>query len=560
LILRLKKKKRFDSGALVLKKPRLLDRDHCDPSKQLNQAEVIARVVAIAQAIAEKKFYPYQVELTSRIVESLLEHDGEVITGLMARQMGKTESLGAITAAIALILPFLAKKYPDDWRLNITDDQGAYRGLAQGVKIGIYGPRLEQADIIYQRVKKAFETDTGKQVMRELRVDFVVNNGGKVRLTNGSKIICESASEQSKIEGETHNLLICEESQDITDQKVKKSLHPMVSATMGTICKIGTATTQKCEFYEAIKHNKRIYSGGGKQNHFFYPYTVGEKYNSLYRQYIKGEKARLGEESDEFKTSYCGEWIFERGMFLTDAQLFHFDVAQTGGVFSLFYREGLPRQLSHYQLVAGIDWGEAFDSSVVTLLAVDYRNPIDSGYRFGAQGEEMGYFTYYQKHVVAWLEFQGDNYEYQFEHIMEWFRLFPQIRKIGMDKNGCGAPMVSRFEKIYNGSQVKIVPFDFSAKAKSDAYKDLYGDICGRRLTFPADPTVRRTPEYRKFVNQFQDLKKDYKNGLMTVAHPEEKGAHDDYCSSLLVANFAANEDTELELETFSSNPFMRRH
>lgn len=449
-----------------------------------------------------------------------------------------TEVIGSIVAAIALIFPKLAQQFPEDWRLNITDDSGVYRGFKNGVSIGIYAPRMDQSATMFDRVRKAFETRTAKRVLIELKVSLEISNGENIILSSGSNTLCQSASEQSKIEGKTHHLLIAEEAQDISDIKIRKSLSPMLSSTMGTMVMIGTATNQKCDFYTQIKNNERSQLVYGKRNHFFFPYQISIKYNSLYRRYIEKEKVKLGEDSDEFRMSYGCEWIFERGMFITPEALFSRGVAQQVGHFSVLYPNGMPSQFKYFSIVAGIDWGRSHDSTVLTMIAVDWNNPIDSGYYMGEDGQHD--FTFYRKHVINWIEFIGDNYETQFWTIYEYLKQFPNLRKITMDSNTCGQAIFDRFSAAMP-ARVQVEPFNFSSKVKSDGYKSFYMDICGRRLTFPASVSVSGTREYRKFVQQMLDLRKEYKNGLMCVNHPDEKDAHDDYPDSIMMANYGAN-------------------
>lgn len=488
------------------------------------------------------------------------EYFGFVIDGNKRFLLGdftvthNTELIGAIVAAILIILPSLARQYPDDWHLNITDENGVYRGFMLGVHIGIYAPRMDQSAIMFERVKHSLETDTAKKVLGELRIALEVSNGNCVRLSNGSSVLCQSASEQSKIEGATHHLLIAEEAQEISDLKMKKSLHPMVSATGGTIVKVGTATTTKCDFYTAIKHNERTQLVTGLRNHFFYPYTVGMQFNSLYKKVVEREKVRLGEASDEFRTSYCGEWIFERGMFATLEQLFNRDIAQENGIWSSRYATGAFDARNH-SVVAGIDWGSSSDSTVVTALAVDWTTPLESARGFTLQGGSYSY-TYYPKHVIDWLEFVGDNYEIQFWNVINYLKGIKGLKKVVTDSNTCGKPIYDRLAATLAGSGIDVVEFNFQPKIKSDGYKSLYSDICGRRITFPAG-AGHRNSNYLRFVQQMLDLRKTYKSGLMQVAHPEEKDAHDDYPDSLMMAAWGANDATDGNGVDFSGkNPF----
>jgi intein/homing endonuclease len=905
---------------------KILDEDNYDPSQQVPISELVIRIVTLAQVMLEKQFYPYQVSLSSRLIESLLLHDGDVITCLMSRQAGKTETVGGTVAAASVALPALAKQFPKDWKLNITDENGNYRGFAFGLKCGIYAPRLDQSSITFERVRHAFDTKSAQKVMREMKLTAEVNNGNTFELSNGSSILCESASEQSKIEGATHHFLVAEECQDISDLKLKKSLHPMTAATMGcltgdvlvelgdgrrvridklvndareslvrsvaseslsnlslcnreiehfhdngvkptllvklssgqsvasthnhkfvklhnirrnqwnwvcadklskgdriavacefreggitelspypellgyviseggvtdnrieigasnpkvikdikelaiafdpyskvvyrkrsirvvklhrnsggpknkrtrlqsqlvsdgvmgksshtkripdrcfswnsdararllstlfcgdgcfcgskstcisystvnpdlasdvqallsslgifsraipvkyrtpagkkgvahcvrvdevysqkeflrlcgwrrdfgkyaktrkallqckgkskilsvrfvkissiedggkqqtydlqvsssrnyvangivahnTIAKIGTASTQKCDFYNSIQENKRMELLTGKRNHFFFPWSVCSKYNSLYRKYIDKEKNRIGEDSDEFRMSYDGTWIFERGMFVTQDVLFHPDCAKIQGLWSTYHwTENQPGALKYLSLVAGIDWGSMSDSTVICLMAVDWLNPIESGEVFDSLGAHR--YIFYRKHVVGWLEFIGDNYEYQFGEIKMQLDRLPNLRKIIMDSNACGKPMYDRFSAVYAEREVEVEPFNFQPKVKSDGYKSLSNDLWAGRITFPASKTVRVGTVgmyYRKFVFQMLDLKKDYRNGVMNVSHPDERGAHDDFCDALMVGSWGCNTPSVSgHVEASVGNPFM---
>ena len=103
------------------------------------------------------------------------------------------------------------------------------------------------------------------------------------------------------------NSLLVHNCQDISNYKIRKSIHPMGAAYNATICKIGTATTFKGDFYEAINRNKKEFEQGKLRvrNHFEYNYKVVMKYNPRYAKYIEREKRSLGETSDEFRMSYC---------------------------------------------------------------------------------------------------------------------------------------------------------------------------------------------------------------------------------------------------------------
>lgn len=72
----------------------------------------------------------------------------------------------------------------------------------------------------------------------EFRLKFSTSNGQTVALTNGSFATAISASDGANIEGESFKLIICEEAQDISNFKVRKSIHPMGAAYNATIVKL----------------------------------------------------------------------------------------------------------------------------------------------------------------------------------------------------------------------------------------------------------------------------------------------------------------------------------
>ena len=71
---------------------------------------------------------------------------------------------------------------------------------------------------------------------------------------------------------------------------VRKSIHPMLAATGGTMVKIGTPGYNKGDFYKAINLNKRR-ARGKRANHFEYDYKVVCKYNPAYKKFDREGEA-----------------------------------------------------------------------------------------------------------------------------------------------------------------------------------------------------------------------------------------------------------------------------
>ena len=303
------------------------------------------------------------------------------------------------------------------------------------------------------------------------------------------------------------------------------SISPMGAFYNATKILIGTATTHRGFFFDAIERNKKDYENGGKRNHFQYNYEVVMKYNPNYEKYIIGEKKRIGENSDEFQMSYNLKWILERGMFV-DSKLFDELGCPEMGL------SIMDTQKVH---VAGIDLGKRSDSTVVTVLEVDWDNPIVVE---KAQMGDMDVPDYiaYNVYVKAWLDIQGDNWNEQYEQIKDFLGNF-NIARIVMDATGVGDAI---YDRLRANLDCEIVPFVFSKQGKSDLYKHLNTEFRAKRVHYPANPETKETIEFKKFQQEFLDLQKTYSGQLMVVTHPQVAGAHDDYPDSLALAVWAS--------------------
>lgn len=519
--------------------------------------KIVRIVVEVAQAMSGFTFYPYQLEISYRLVESLLERDGARITGLFSRQSGKSTSIGGVAASCAVTLPYLAQlpHFKVDPRLNLIDEQGVYRGFANGVNIGVYAPTQGQSDLIFSKMQDTVQTEEAEAIFGEIGLEFNSWNGQEIRVSNNSLIHCGTASDNAKIEGPNYHLLIIDEAQHVSTMKCRKSLYPMCSSHNGTRVLIGTADVQKSEFYHAIKDGLREEAAGGVKNHFFNPYQICTKYNSLYRQFVEQEKKNLGEHSDEFRLAYKCEWLLERGMFTTPEIFIGGErpgCAVTMGRFSKIYRT------SQEPCVAGVDFGKTHDSTVVTVLAVDWDSPIVD--EVVQTTETMERVQLYHKYILGWLELRGDDYETQGSHIYDYLLGFPDLRKIVLDATGLGAAMFDIISMRFNdrGEDLIVEPFYMNASNKSELFRMYAADVNARRFHFPHGPSARANVEHRKFVLQMLDLVKEYRGGYMDCHAPDEPDAHDDYPDSAALACWAANTPSETQFEVHDKRTFLR--
>ena len=209
--------------------------------------------------ICNVALFPYQQEIARRIFFSLIIGDAEEITILCSRQAGKTEALACTAVTAMVVLPMLAKSFPDDPVLS------KYRN---GVMVGVFGPIDLQAETIFSRIKFRLETEQALEVLSDPDVNDKATATGDIIRFRLNKSFCQkqTAHPQAKIESKTYHLVIIDEAQDADSTTVLKSIHPMTVATAGTIVNTGTTTSHKSAFYESILHNKRRGRTNGQKN------------------------------------------------------------------------------------------------------------------------------------------------------------------------------------------------------------------------------------------------------------------------------------------------------
>ncbi|MBO8161143.1 MAG: hypothetical protein H0Z24_05855 [Thermosipho sp. (in: Bacteria)] len=485
------------------------------------------------------KFYPYQEQFSKRIIRSILENDGAEITALFSRQSGKSETIATTTGGLMIILPKLANMpmFANDKRLQMFKD---------GLWVGIFAPSQRQAQITYNRIKSRIQSRNAQAVLADpdFNLEFSTSNGQTVALTNGSFATAISASDGSNIEGESFKLLILEECQDISDFKIRKSILPMGSAYNSTVVKIGTATTFKGDFYESIQRNKKDYERGKSRykNHFEYNYKVVMKYNPKYEKYVMKQKYRLGEFSDEFRMSYNLEWILERGMFIDIDKFEKLCCVPDLG------RVPYDKTKNH---VAGIDLAKKEDSTVVTIVEVDWENPVVVE---KSDSVDVPDFIAYEVTLKDWLEIQGTDYNEQYYIIMDYLKNF-NISRLVIDATAEG----SMADRLRANLPYEVIPFVFSSVAKSDLYKHFDREIKAGRIKIPANEETKKTREYKKFIQQMTELQKDYRGQILVVSHPPQRGAHDDFPDSLALAVWGAKEEGTTRIEVVNNNHFISK-
>lgn len=512
------------------------------------------------------RLYAYQQEFGLRIVQSLLLEDGEEVTALFARQSGKTETVAVVVDGLMVLLPTLA---------NMKDEHGNYTPMAMDSRIskyrdglwcGIFAPIHEQAGIMHSRMALRMSSKKMRETAADPEIDIDIPGGRKcLQLPNGSYCDCHSAAPQSNIEGRTYHLILVEECQDVSNYKLRKSIHPMAAATGGSIVKIGTPSPQRNDFYDACERGRRkaaIRGPNDLQTHFEFDYEYPARANPRYKKYIGKEIERLGFDSDEFRMAYRLHWLLERGMFVEPELFDRCGISRRDklkirrrGVTHTFVRPDYPTTTDRTtpMQVAAIDIGRTNDSTVITIAKVFWDAPV-----------KVGSEDRFPVHLVNWLEIQGDDHEEQYPQIIGFLANY-NLGLLTIDATGRGDPIYSRVKadlepggrvevRMRDGSKrffdfpvagIRVVPFVFSLQSKSNGYMLLRTEIRDQRMTYPAGTGARRQAKFRRFVQQMYDLEKSWRGQWMQVQAPEEKGrkgdAHDDYPDSLMMLVWLVN-------------------
>jgi hypothetical protein len=490
--------------------------------------ELVMKILLFTENFCKLKLHPYQREVAYRVIESVILAEGEEITVLQARQSGKSATLGSIITGLMILLPRLAKVFPD-----------LLGQFADGFMVGIFAPTEGQAETVWNRVYENLTSEHGRTILADPEIN---DKGVKKKYEKsptvwlpGCRSLCrmQTANAKAKIESKTYHFVLVDECQEADDDKVTKSIAPMLSTTAGTRVYTGTPARTKNIFYDACMANKRrMTQRGQKRNHFEYTYKTAIKYNPWYKKYIAKEKARIGEDSDEFQMSYNCKWMLEQGMYITEEKLN--SLADTHMRLQPYWFRD--------PVVVGIDPARTADSTVVTVVWVDWNNP--------------DYFGYREHRILDWLEIHNKDWETQYAMIIEFLSRYNVLR-IGVDATGMGGPVAERLQVLM--PNVDVVPIDSDLKNQSERWKHLKNLIERQRFIYPAHSSVRRLKKWQKFHQQMIDLETKFTGKFMTAQAPDVRNAFDDYADSAALACFMTKDEIMEHAEAVES-PFVGRN
>jgi hypothetical protein len=469
--------------------------------------------------------YKYQEEFGKTVIKSIIYEETNTLTALMARQIGKSETVANIIAGCMILMPRLSQMFPNDKILS---------KWKRGFWVGCFAPTEEQVDIVFTRVIDRLTSDHAQEVMNDPDIkESLVGKSKFARLSSGSSVRMQTANPRAKIEGRTYHLIIIDEAQDVDAGVVRKSIRPMATNTGGSLVMIGTPATHKGIFYETIQTNKRReLSRGGKQTHYEYNWVHCAKYNYRYKKAVREAAEEMGEDSDEFRLSYKLEWLLDRGMFITEDQ-FNALCDTAGDLVPSYFTS---------PVIVGIDPARKLDSTVVTVVLVDWDHP--------------DYLGLMQHRVLNWLEMHGEDWEEQYFKIKEFLSAY-NVLGIAVDGQGVGDAIAQRLQVLMPNTEVFAIMSD--NKTQAERWKHLMTLVQRGEISWPGNKKLQtRNKMWRRFRQQMQDAEKNYKNGHMIVEAPEGKDSHDDFVDSLALACILSRDFIVPEVEA-TDNPFYRK-
>src|SRR5581483_3234683 len=480
-----------------------------DENSQEFVDQLVGKLVQIANDISELPFRPYQKPVARRIIESVIIGDGARITALASRQSGKSTTIGAALATCMLMLPRLAKIYPN---------MRSLQKFSRGVWVGAFAPVEEQASIIFAKIADVFATEACKRIMADPEIgEKSVVKGAVITLRScGSFARRTTCHPKATIEGRTYHVIVIDEAQGGDNKTVNKSVVPMGTATRATYIFTGTPWYTTNFLYEQIKKNKRIKvkRGRNRQNHFQWDWREVAKYVPDYKLTVQDAMLSMGENSDEFRMSYKIEWMTAKGMFTTEDVLS--DICDTS-------QQELIRTWTASPVIAGIDCARIQDRTVVTVLAVDWDHPDSEGF--------------YPMYILNWLDLENVAWEEQYFRICEFLGNY-HIFRCGVDTGGVGDVVIDRLRNLM--PHVDFVGCKDSSQEQSERWKYLSQVFDRRKLSWPYGAKVSQRRVIQRFMTEMGDIRKEFRGPYLKVEAPREADAHDDYPDSLAIACWMA--------------------
>jgi len=225
----------------------------------------------------------------------------------------------------------------------------------------------------------------------------------------------------------------------------------------------------------------------------------------IYEQSVKKDIEKLGLDEDEIQREYFGKWQIGTGQFTTMEELEKLEVDRN-----------LTNSDKKHDCFAGIDTAKHPDSTVVTIIR--YNPDIK------------------KKELINWLELRGENYKNQYEIIVDFLNRY-NVVALAIDSTGQGQFMPDWFaeDTEWADENSGLYQVKFNQGTKDAIYRNLKVTIKDLLTTLPKT----NTKVNERFIQQVLDLQQQYKGQYLSVAHPDDPKAHDDFPDSWALAEWA---------------------
>ena len=192
-----------------------------EPLDELSQQfvnKLIDKIMDFLKVLVGHDLHPYQKPLARRIIESVIINDGEEITALASRQSGKSETVADTVATLMILLPRLARLYPD-----------LLGKFKDGLWVGLFAPTEGQAETLFGRTVTRLTSEHALNILGDPEIDDITARVGgvtrQIKLKkSGSTITMMTANPRAKIESKSFHLRSILSSISMKKNLLKKKL------------------------------------------------------------------------------------------------------------------------------------------------------------------------------------------------------------------------------------------------------------------------------------------------------------------------------------------------
>ena len=389
------------------------------------------------------------------------------------RQSGKTDSVAYWINYFAVFSPFLelTKFKP----LNII----------------LFAPTKNQASIDFMRFRKLLP-----HMIKVVDFDLSIfaENSQLVDLNNGSSVEILHLSPNANIVGNTGNLLLFEESQDLDDDAVENKAMPMAASTFAPKIFVGTAGTRDCIFKDLIDSKKAFVIDC---NRVIADKRKVQKLTNLdlhlnYERSILQYQQTMRPEA--FNRQFFNKWALSESKYITEDEIKLITINQSR------INDNSSDTLHLY----GVDQALMGDMFIISKVLYS---------------KSLGFLDNLENIIIPVPEKIGDKSPAVQKFLLNYF----DGKKIDFLVMDTTAGRVETYEWMLKNiiSETNSLGFDFSGSNKMTMFDYLRAEMTSGAFRF-VNPVYETTFQFLKLE------KKLSATGKRQVSAPNKKGIHDD--------------------------------